>query len=168
MSHMIDRFLVRAKDIDTGWWVEGCYVRDISKENRGGNLKKFAHTVTPATYAYAPAHPVDPNTLCQKTGFQVGGKPIWENDIVEVIWHSGRTEKYLMWWCREMSMMSAVSLEGIQFNGHDYWNSPHHTYDDFALMMQDPWGDIKSVEVIGNLFDTPELLHNKEEEKDGR
>ena len=39
-----------------------------------------------------------------------------------------------------MNMMDAIPLDGIEFNGYDYWNSkyPNFTYFDFCLMMQDP------------------------------
>jgi len=161
LDNRFSQFKTRAKRIGNGEWIEGFYVHQYDTHSmylpNGAECEQEFDN-----------YPIDPYTLCKSTGFCAGDKEIWENDIVEVIWCSGKIERYLMWWCREMSMMSAVPLEGIQFNGHDYWNGPIPTYEDFALMMQDPWGDIKSVEVVGNLFDNPELLHNKEEEKDER
>lgn len=104
---------------------------------------------------------IDYETLCEFTGWLTAknGQQIFENDIVEFIFYSGKTERYLVWWCQEMSMMEAISLKDIQFNGHDYWGGkPMIDYSTFCLMLQDPWGDIKEVKVIGNLFDNPELL----------
>ena len=64
-----------------------------------------------------------------------------------------------------MNMMDAIPLDGIEFNGYDYWNSkyPNFTYFDFYLMMQDPCGDFKEIKVIGNIYDNLELLEEQNE-----
>ena len=88
------------------------------------------------------------------------GKLIWENDIVEIENFGGTSYKYLIWWNREMNLMDSVPLDGIAFNGHDYWNGhyPNFHYETFCTMMQDPWGDFSYIKVISNIFDNPELL----------
>lgn len=60
-----------------------------------------------------------------------------------------------------MSFTDAVHLDGIDFNGHDYWNGnyPNFHYETFCAMMQDPWGDFSDIKVIGNIFDNPELIN---------
>ena len=60
-----------------------------------------------------------------------------------------------------MSLTDAVPLDGIDFNGHDYWNGnyPNFHYETFCAMMQDPWGDFSDIKVIGNIFDNPELMY---------
>ena len=62
-----------------------------------------------------------------------------------------------------MNMMDAIPLDGIEFNGYDYWNSkyPNFTYFDFCFMMQDHWGDFKEIKVIGNIYDNLELLEEQ-------
>ena len=56
--------------------------------------------------------------------------------------------------------MTAVSLDGIYFNGYDYGNmkNPTFPYSVFSLMCQDHWGDFKDIKVLGNIIDNPELL----------
>ena len=36
--------------------------------------------------------------------------------------------------------------------------SCNYNYQTFCLRLQDPWGDYSKIEVIGNIFDNPELL----------
>lgn len=105
-------------------------------------------------------HVVYTDTLGQYTGLKDrNGKRICENDIVEFD-NCVRSARYLVWWNRETSMMTAVPLDGIYFNGTDYGNGkyPQFNYDTFCLMMQDPWGDFRDIKVIGNIHDSPELI----------
>lgn len=107
---------------------------------------------------------IDPDTLCESIGWKDNHKnKIFENDIVELVSHDTTSYKYLIWWSREMSMMDAVPLDGIVFNGTDCWNhkNPMFTYSDFCIMLQDPWGDFSDMKVIGNVFDNPELMDGK-------
>lgn len=104
---------------------------------------------------------IDPDTLCQFVGWNDNHKTkIFENDIVEMVSSPKRSYKYLIWWNREMSLMDAVPLDGIDFNEHDYWNGhyPNFHYETFCTMLQDPWGDFSDVKVIGNIIDNPELV----------
>lgn len=102
---------------------------------------------------------IDPNTLCSCIAWQDSYKTlIFENDIVQFT--CVVPEKFLVWWCKEMNMMTAIPLDGIGFNGYDYWNGkyPNYEYSSFCLMLQDPWGDFSEIKVIGNIIDNPELL----------
>ena len=104
-------------------------------------------------------HSVNQDTICQYIGWHdTNDVPIFEKDIVEFVGAS--THRYLIWWCHEMNMMTAIPLEGIEFNGYDYWNSnyPRYEYSTFCLMMQDLWGDFKEIKIIGNIIDNPKLL----------
>ena len=103
---------------------------------------------------------VDPSTVCRCIGSKDRHEClIFENDIVEFD-NCVRSARYLVWWNREMSMMTAVPLDGIYFNGTDYGNVkyPQFNYDTFCLMLQDPWGDFSDIKVIGNIHDSPELM----------
>ena len=105
---------------------------------------------------------IDPETLCETIGWSDSHKTkIFENDIVEFVSSSKKhSNKYLIWWNREMSLMSAIPLDDISFNGSDYWNGhyPHFHYETFCVMLQDPWGDFSDIKVIGNIIDNPELV----------
>ena len=106
---------------------------------------------------------IDPDTLCEFIGWNDNHKTkIFENDIVEFVSSPKRSYKYLIWWNREMSMMTAVSLDNIYFNGSDYYDgNPKFSYQDFCFMLQDPWGDFSDIKVIGNIIDNLELIKEK-------
>ena len=106
---------------------------------------------------------IDPDTLCESIGWKDRhGNRIFENDIVEIASSPRTLCKYLIWWNKEMSMMNAVNLDGIYFNGSDYSDgNPKFSYQDFCLMLQDSWGDFSDIKVIGNLFDNKELVKER-------
>jgi len=84
---------------------------------------------------------------------------IFENDIVEIEIHSGTKYKYLVWFSREMEGLTILRFEDVCFNGYDYWSDTQNAaVDEFSLMLQDVYGDIKNVSIIGNTFDNQELL----------
>ena len=108
-----------------------------------------------------PLHEIDPETLSEATGLSDRHKTrIFENDIVEFVSSPKHSNKYLIWWNKEMSLIDAVPLDNISFNGNDYFNSyyPNFRYETFCVMMQDSWGDFSDVKVIGNIIDNPELI----------
>ena len=88
-----------------------------------------------------------------------------EKDVVEFV--GPNTHRDLIWWNNEMSQMEAVPIDGIKFNGYDFWNGkyPKANYSTFCLMMQDPWGDFKEIKVVGNIIDNPELVGGNHEYK---
>lgn len=143
--------LFKAKRIDRNEWVYGSY------------LPKSKMICTEITYHNSTEYIdlfVDPETLCEFTGWYDQHKTkIFENDVVEFV--SGTSlHRYLIWWQREGNMLTAVPLDGITFNGSDYWNGkfPKFDYSTFCLMMLDPYGDFRDIRVIGNIHDNPELL----------
>ena len=107
---------------------------------------------------------IDPDTLCEFTGYHDSSKQkIYQNDIVRFYLGGVKLCDYLIWWNNEMQCMSAVDLKWVKFNGFDYFdfNNPRFRYEDFCFMLQDHWGDYSKIEVIGNIFDNPELLEVK-------
>ena len=85
---MNDRYLFKAKRVDNGEWVQGCYIYDVDR-SCSKSLSEFAHRIQPL-YAFAYAEPVDPSTICQCTGLKdKNGKLIWENDIVKELFGRG-------------------------------------------------------------------------------
>lgn len=163
----MDRHICKAKDINTGEWVYGYY---FERKDTIGNIIESVIIED----AYEQIHNgrrllesmfnkecfrVNPETVCQCTGWHDSSKtPIFEKDIVEFV--GPNTYRDLIWWCNEMSMMTAIPLDGIKFNGYDYWNGnyPKYTYADFCFMTQDPYGDFREIRVVGNIVDNPELL----------
>ena len=126
--------LFKAKRKDNGEWVEGYYL-NIAKVNHficTGKIKldgALKGIVAPEMYA------IDPDTLCQYTGLtDKNGKKIWENDILEcgmrlrVSWHHFKAS-----W--------VLSKKGWMYN---------HFFGESV--------EPEDVEVIGNIFDNPELL----------
>ena len=85
------------------------------------------------------------NTICQYTGLKdKNGKPIWEGDI-----------------CNYYNPEDKDGI-GIIKNGYVLWidgtiSMRHKMTPLFYLQCKDEW------EVIGNIFDNPELLNKREE-----
>lgn len=160
----MDKHICKAKDIETSEWVYGYYVA-IPEEYGHGELVHAIFDPNKCEHIYMGEykdygwHEVDPKTICQCAGWCDSNKTlIFEKDIVEFV--GPNTHRDLIWWNNEMSEMEAIPVDGIEFNGYDFWNSkyPKANYSSFCLMMQDPYGDFKEIKVIGNIVDNPELL----------
>ena len=156
----MDRYICRAKRKDNNEWVEGVYYKQT--HFYGDESERYYIITSTEALNYDQAleyFEVDPNTICQYTGWNDSNKtPIFEKDVVEFV--GPNTHRDLIWWNNEMSEMEAVPVDGIEFNGYDFWNGkyPKANYSTFCLMMQDPWGDFKEIKVTGNIIDNPELV----------
>lgn len=140
---MEDRYLFKAKRIDNGEWVDGylfksftgiCYI-----------VKSYDHILS-----IIEKYEVDPSTICQCTGLKdKNGRLIWENDVVKFdIYYYENLESSTISqikWCNDLCALSlVVNDKGIRGTlGH--------------LMDLN-----KEIEVIGNIFDNPELLESEE------
>lgn len=148
-----NRFLVRGKDQQGDWCIG--YLTPVGDGT-------FVIKNTSGEYL------VDKNTLCRSTGFKtyIASKKlfridtIFEKDIVKVTSHGGTEWLFLIWHCLEMNCLEAVPLDNndTYFNGWDYHSDSGYSWEDFCFLVNDPWGDIDKVEVIGNCFDNTELL----------
>nr|DAU48350.1 MAG TPA: YopX protein [Bacteriophage sp.] len=129
---MKDRYLYRAKRKDNGEWVQG-YLYGIWEKR---------YILWGMTNDIPNMIEVDPSTICRCTGLEdKNGKLIWENDIVNCL-----TEEccgYIGWNESEAGFYFNVLLEDGRFE-------EEHIYD-----YQD------GIEVIGNIFDNPELLESE-------
>ena len=136
---MENRYLFRGKRIDNGKWEIGSLIvlpdGKFEIANNCGNPPDS----DPMWKKCVITHEIDPSTICQCTGLKdKKGKQIFENAIVNCL-----TEEccgYIGWNESEAGFYFNVLLEGGRFE-------EEHIYD-----YQD------CIEVIGNIFDNPELL----------
>ena len=139
---MEDRYLFKAKRLDNGEWVQGALFNGESHCIIGQEIKFSPYTEHECKIV---GYEVDRDTICQCTGLKdKNGKLIWENDIlsghIDVEFPEDETRKSVVWhkngWC--------TNEPGCD----DY-----EELDDF---------DSENFEVIGNIFDNPELLESEE------
>lgn len=126
---MEDRYLFRGKRKDNGEWVEGCLLKTW------GALWIFSIDEKTADL-------IIPSTICQCTGLKdKNGKLIWENDICD------RKEQYPeIVEYRDGDWTLDYSYASHKESGACYCNLGFYAEER------------KCIEVIGNIFDNPELL----------
>ena len=131
---MEDRYLFKAKRVDDGEWVVG-YLYRLSENNPPFIILR----------KYGESYEVDEHTICQCTGLKdKNSRLIWENDIVDRKERYPEIVKYKDGdWTIDYSY--AYNME----TGRNYCNLGF-----YAL-------ERKCVEVIGNIFDNPELLESE-------
>lgn len=113
------------------WWVEGYYV----KYQPCASISEYVHGIVPAYASALYIIEIDPTTLCQFTGLtDKNDQKIWENDILDC------GNKLRVSW-NHFKASWVLSKKGWMYN---------HFFGE-AVEPED-------VEVIGNIFDNPELL----------
>ena len=133
--------LFRGKRIDNGEWVEGYYVKALDMYD------KKIHTIfDTATTFYSFGETsgfelIDPDTICQYTGLtDKKGQKIWEGDILE-----GHLDD---------KFPEDVTREKVIWH-ESGWKTEESRCDDKAYLDE---FDTENFEVVGNVFDNPELL----------
>lgn len=136
------KILFKAKRLVDDGWAYG----DLSQHKTG---KKFIKAGS-ATHSFE----VDADTICQYTGLtDKNGNKIWENDViryvdgdlaVDGIVRFGRHEQIVM---LELGFYVDWVSEGTECFKTDICY----------------WVEKRNIEVIGNIFDNPELLKGSEE-----
>lgn len=143
--------LFKGKRKDNGEWVEGYYCK-ISETTYAFAEDYEKHPIPVHHYILQESmtdwglpnkfwqYEIDPETLCQYTGLKdKNGNRIWENDVVKddnklllgaVIWFQNGYD-YVGWFLDEVSLIEPM------------------------MMSEQMWNDC---EVLGNIFDNPELL----------
>ena len=127
--------LFKAKRIDNGEWVEGYYVKT-------GEASYIVVPYSQADISGAEGSTieVDANTICQYTGLKdKNGNKIWENDVVEGLFLYGA------------KVSAIVAFENGAF-GLKWSRGNVEEFSQFTSICN------VSFEVIGNIFDNPELL----------
>ena len=137
--------LFKGKRIDNGEWIEGSLI-DLDIDSG------YCYIVPP--YRQASTLPIDflitdrmklvnPETLCQFTGrCDKNGKKIWENDVVWLV-YDGEEHIYQIIW--DNSELDFKATNGEENYGSNF---------EYLLCCDE-------IEVIGNIFDNPELLQEE-------
>lgn len=136
---MEDRYLYKAKRADNGEWVQGHIVRY-------GFTNQEKWYIVPAYASDLYSFLIDKNTICQCTGLKdKNGKLICENDIVK----DKNGNFYIAIWWNDCYQFSWVCIKSI--------------IEIFVGRKRDLWVITENfeIEVIGNIFDNPELLESE-------
>lgn len=128
---MNERYLFKAKRLDNGEWVQGNLIV-IAKENCFICTGKIKLDAAIKDFIAPEMYKVFEDTICQCTGLKdKNGKLIWENDIMKYQWN-GETR-----------------VDVVKYD------APMFSYENVIR-----WS-LYQDEVIGNVFDNPELLESE-------
>ena len=137
---MEDRYLSKAKRLDNGEWVEGHYITNEKDPNHA--YIGYLFGVVDGMVHDTDIVEVIPSTICQCTGLKdKNGKLIWENDIV--IDDNGNL--YKAFWQDRYYQFSWICVKSDKLPigaKWDFWSIRNY-----------------EIEVIGNIFDNPELMN---------
>lgn len=138
---MNDRYLYRAKRIDNGEWIEG-YMYGIWERR---------YILWGMTNDVPDMVEVDPSTICQCTGLgDKNGKLIWENDIIK--YHFGDVYAPIRYG-EYQSCFDSTYTGHIGFYVDWTETKKENMRKDLGY-----WINMIGAEVVGNMFDNPELL----------
>lgn len=144
--------LFRGKRTDNGEWVEGCMIKYPS-----GKVEVFKKCEEPPDVLLRCE--VDPDTLCQYTGLtDKNGKKIWENDIVKYQFDNDD--------CPFPNKHTEKIIGRIFFSDFRASFSVTAGRKGSSSINNDLFRYVRNgnrVEVIGNIFDNPELLEVEHE-----
>lgn len=142
VMRMEDRHLFKAKRLDNGEWVQGVPFEIEGKTviliNDNENLLRVHYLEENMWDAEICAIEVEADTICQYTGLKdKNGTMIWENDIVKI----NNSKVNMLITFREFEIICTI---------------PNEKYYKHRLEYDTEY------EVIGNIFDNPELLESEE------
>lgn len=138
---MEDRYLFKAKRIDNREWVQG-YLYGIWEKR---------YILWGMTNDIPDMIEVDPSTICQCTGLKdENGKLIWENDVVKDLFSDVCAQiKYGSY----QSCFDSTKTEHVGFYVDWLGKYTKRYRKDLGY-----WINMVKAEVIGNIFDDPELI----------
>ncbi len=135
--------LFKAKQIDNGEWVEGYYTECNGKTFIGIDIFIYSDIFEVFCTPLIRWLEVDPETLCQFTGLcDKNGKRIWENNVVWLVCNGEEHVYQIVWDNSELDFKAT--------NGEENYGSNF----EYLLCCDE-------IEVIGNIFDNPELLQEE-------
>lgn len=152
--------LFKAKGIDNGKWFEGCYKK---RYNSLGNEEHLIfHADSYKVWEYAG---VDPETLCQFTGLcDKNGKKIWENDVLMCHGNPKDLAKVLFGEFGVRNIETGSIVDKVV--GWHYEVVPTDAISRcepfcWTMPLTEYYIDRCEMEVVGNIFDNPELLQEE-------
>ena len=135
---MEDRYLFKAKMIDNGEWVQGALFDGEIRCVVGKEIKFSPYIEHECKIV---GYEVDRDTICQCTGLKdKNGKLIWENEIIKCK-------------CGIAVVVWDKSEWRIKLVKDNIWRKDLHYW-----VVEDN----QRTEVVGNIFDNPELLESEE------
>lgn len=145
---MIREILFKAKRIENGECVEGYY------QKRYDEMERERHYIfwckNNIVWEYSE---IDPDTICQYTGLtDKNGKKIWENDVVKKHFYTdydacANSEEYT-------GVAKFMDCAWVIDSFRGKYKCVRPIFEAMAYSK-----DVEYFEVIGNIFDNPELLN---------
>lgn len=147
---MAREILFKAKRVDNGEWVEGYYCKY-------GFVGKEKHYIIPSYASDLYAFEIDINTLCKYTGLtDKNGRKIWEGDLLK------NSDDDLLMVVRWDEDDLRFLLDDYGYRGCLMEYGWDETAGGFGVVETYGFNDFYHInehsEVIGNIFDNPELL----------
>ena len=140
--------LFRGKRCDNGEWVQGFYVRADHHWHKNGIHKDWIICGASANGGWFALHnkyAVKSETVGQFTGLtDKNGKKVFENDIIVI--------------CYETDGEEFTETKRVHYNEKECCWYPMRWEE--CCEYCDHYTEVKSIEVIGNIHDNPELLEN--------
>lgn len=145
----------KAKRIDNGEWLIGNLV--VTEDAEEGweaiiiptlDSNMFIESGEKGDLGFENWNRVDENTICQYTGLtDKNGNKIWENDVVKATVKQNSL-------CQSSSYSDFYKISYHEKHCYFYLKKKNNN-----LLFDGNWSYyLKSIEVIGNIFDNPELL----------
>ena len=142
--------LFRGKRCDNGEWVQGYYIRADHHWHKHGIHKDWIALGASANGGWFALHnkyAVKAETVGQFIGLtDKNGKKVFENDIVVI--------------CYETDGEEFSETKRVHYNEKECCWYPMRWEE--CCEYCDHYTEVKSIEVIGNIHDNPELLNGKE------
>lgn len=137
------RYLCKAKRVDNGEWLQG-YLYGIWDKR---------YILWGMTNDVPNMIEVDPSTICLCSGLKdKNGNLIWENDVIK--YHFGDAYAQIRYGAYQ-SCFDSQKTEHIGF--YVDWSESRNYRKDLGY-----WINMVNAEVVGNVFDNPELLESEE------
>lgn len=141
---MSREILFRAKKVNDGEWVYGYIVKKHGLY--------FLYDIKNSDTCRQNNYLVEEDTICQYTGLtDKNGKKIWEGDIIK--YHFGEVYAPVKFG-EYQSCFDSTSTSHVGF--YVDWDKNHNFRKDLGY-----WIKLVDAEVVGNVFDNPELLEKE-------